>query len=370
MFTAMKLFLTNRLSGSYNRRSAGFSLLELLMSMVIVAMVGGFLVTAFKLMLISYRQTDDHITSRYEIEFAINAVRPEFSNISLGMPNGKYGSGSFSKSFGGTTYKPIMAYMGDGATSWGGPITLARGNAYNHSAAGLDNLVTSPVSGTDEYVGDVLFYAWAVPTGERIAYPENGVGLISGDTDINIAFQRAGAVDRLLNFQAEGHNIGIIAGGSNNGENLRSWLLLPSFRVPLFVKSVNSADNKISVKISPGAQEFSGVINGYEEVHLIQVGCVYARDGNLIRRVYETLGSYSEKSIATNISAVCFSFNDTSRILTMYVASFGNSFGDVDANMPADVFQSRWSPHMPINIRSADVGRRFLIESMTWRIKN
>ncbi|MDR1874799.1 MAG: type II secretion system GspH family protein, partial [Synergistaceae bacterium] len=153
------------------RRRRAFSFPELLISMIILGILGGSLVTALWIFWGTYWQDEDYIEARSNIERIFQFLTPEITNVGLGMPNNRSRTGSFTAAFEGQgSNDPIMAQMGDPTRAdgtWGGPITLASDPNDYTSAGKVTALVSDPDHGRNVYVGPVLYYTWAVPTGVK-----------------------------------------------------------------------------------------------------------------------------------------------------------------------------------------------------------
>jgi hypothetical protein len=340
----------------------------------------------------AYEQTDDHITASYEMEYAWNELRPQFTNIGLGMPNNSALTGSFNISFTGPgADQPIMAYMGDITRTnkdWGGPVTLGIRGAHN-DPTNSDNMVTA--RNTDGvFAGEELFYAWAVPTNERLAKSSewsaigSATSFSSGNADSEIAFRfldTGDSITRLKSFSYNGRHIGI--SDDNRGADIGSWILFPSFKIPLLIDSIGV--ETLTVRVSPysffntsltaprsNSVNLEGTMNGLEEIHLLQAACLFTENGRLVQRIYgKSISDFTDKVLAVNVLGTYFVFDDVRRLLTVYIAARGNSRSVVPHDANSNYLALRLPDFVPGNfIASADMGFRILVESVTWRIRN
>ena len=138
-------------------RQRAFSLTEILIAVIVVAIVGGALVSAFFSFSLSYSHTEDYTTAREEIENALGALSSQLSNAGLGMPNNRDDKGSFAVAFAkgdNVTVAPVMSLMGKKGEAWGGPITVATDDLPDGAVKTLNS---------GYYSGSELYYAWAVP---------------------------------------------------------------------------------------------------------------------------------------------------------------------------------------------------------------
>ncbi len=408
-----------RCIGVTAKRLRAFSLTELLIAIVITAILGGVVVTALWLLMGSFFQNEDYTAGRLEIEEAFQFLTPQITNAGLGMPNNRAEQGSFSAAFtGGGSAQNIMHQMGDPARddrSWGGPITVAK-DPDGYTNAGK-TVSTVDDNGVQVFVGPVLYYAWAVPTGIRIrpsfdvaprrhglvsTYPPASFPHIdatsmdsmfwssehseSDPRPLTLRTLRGGDVNRLQGFRYDGREIGIQASGSEKGSNVRSWIILPTLRVPLLVSSINNTADTLQAQVAPysfndhgitgGAIKnvlLGGLMWGYEEIHLVQAASLFVNsDHDLVQRVF--MGNTAdgslrrEKILARNIAAVCFRFDPEARLVTMYVAARGTEPMRAQPAIPA-----KWPSNIaPVAsyFSAGDRHYRIQVESMTWRIRN
>jgi prepilin-type N-terminal cleavage/methylation domain-containing protein len=353
-------------------RSRAFTLVEVLISMVIVAILGGAVVMVLWVFFNVFSQTEDYGSSRQEIEFAIQVLGREITNVSLGMPNNKLGNGqdsfaeSFRRSETPSEMNPIMEQMGDSSLmnrEWGGPITLASGD----NPLSLANKVkdTTKVNGVDEYVGTCLYYAWGVPTGLRVNKDQTGE-FRSGESRTFTILEPDG-VDRLRSFQYEGRAVGILdaAEGKNSA---RCWMLFPTLRVPMLIRSISR--NTVTVELMPSVVGRGGHLGGLEEIYLAQVRRLYVNEAKEL--VQEDMGgdftdasTRNSRVLAHNIAAVGFTYDRASRVLSMYIAARGANPTATSANgNPAG-----WPEEFP-PLSAEDLRYRIVVENLAWRIRN
>lgn len=397
------------------RRSRAFSLVEMIISMLIITIVGGALVTSLFMFYSVAGQVDDYISARGEIEGAWLHLAPQFTNAGLGMPNNRSGLDSFAAAFTGPgTQQPIMAQMGDPTRkdrTWGGPITLGRRGARDGTTSNSPNALKVTRTLTDAqwgqvFVGEELFYAWSKPTGIRIAAEDaSGSGLLpvktlSGNYTSSLSREGLpdtynpmtlhmllpGDIQRLTDFSDNGRAIGI--SNQARGANLRSWIVFPALRVPMLIfgnaGSIGTATETLQVQLAPYSYndhgtgvkaELRGTLNGLDEVHLVQAACLFVDHSQhaLVQRLYgASPADFQDRVLARNIAAIALIFNPTARLFTMHIAARGNIVETVqDRQIEAP---AKWSALVARNLAPAlssdDLRHRILVESMTWRIKN
>lgn len=391
---------TNRINLNFffnSRRFPAFTVIELMIVIIIVALVGGVAVESFYVTFLSYRQTEDYIIAAEEVEYAMATLRPQFTNIGLGMPNNSEGEGYFPIMFTGPEGNhPIMGYMGARSIlipkDWGGPVTLGKGDAHNNITNNDSAYFVTERNNSGVFEGRELFYAWAVPTGVRInKQVQKYFCSENKDNDSptrEFELLEPGDAQRLRDFNVDlGRVIGL--SNQNRGGNIRSWFLFPSFKIPLLLDDgysvVDTTNNKIFASVSPyigdhpivadsGDTKFEGNLFGFEEVHLVQAACIFSNGDELIQRIYgEGIDSYMDITLATNVLGVYFVFDDERRILTMYTVTRGNNHGESTEVYNRAYLRTKLPDYAPDDFiisvnRNNDY--RILVENMTWRIRN
>lgn len=255
--------------------------MELLISMVILAIIGWVAVSALQLAFGAFTQTDDQIAARSEIEFALNELRPQFTNIGLGMPNNRADKDSFKNGFAGLV---------SGSTSF---------DVFSNGES-----MTAPVQ---QISGDsALLYAWAEPVEDVLIRSRH---TISGDiTPDELSFD-------VSDFSTLSGKLTV----TNDKSNPNSWVLFPSLRIPLHAIQ-GGGPNKLKVEAPNGPV---GSLQTFSEVHLLKIARLYIEgDGKLTREIF----GGETKVIAHNIKHVSFDFAPTgnTRLLTMSITARGN----------------------------------------------
>ncbi|MDR1978473.1 MAG: prepilin-type N-terminal cleavage/methylation domain-containing protein [Synergistaceae bacterium] len=403
------------------KRSRAFSFVEVLIAMIVIGLLGGTILTALWFFIGTYGQNDEYVSARLEIEEVFQFLTPQITNVGLGMPNNRSARGSFNAAFKGDgNNNPIMEQMGDtdrSALDWGGPITLGTDpDDYTNNGKVISN-DTFDEHGRWVYVGPVLYYTWAIPTGVLVSQDsvlmdqlethgrnEPEYDTISNDQAFWSSKHTPGApncytlhlepngVNALVNFkyrQDENRPIGIENSSNVRGSRVSQWIVFPSTRAPLLIysdgDSVNSVDNTLKVQVAPYSFNahgkaknvlIGGRILGYEEVHLIQSASLFVNDNNeLIQRVFmgnpKTAGESFDKVLARNIAGVCFRFDPDSRLLTLYIAAFGANDVPADQRGLPPLWPNTIAPYADY-FKNADqvMRRRIIVESMIWRIRN
>lgn len=179
--------------------------------------------------------------------------------------------------------------------------------------------------------------------------------------------------------------------------DLRMWLLLPSYRVPLAVESV--WDDKLTVKPAPGAAYYrqvvegrtpqvtfdtspgllmGGPLTGMEELYVPRLGHVFL-DRRTQELVLETYADFpmgagapkpeERKVLAKDIVALRFFYDPNTMMLTMTVAAKGREEPASAAGVPPLVWPERRGGEEAA-FSEDDLHHRIFVRSMTWRLDN
>lgn len=397
------------------RRSKAFSLVELMVAMMVLFLLGGAVITSFWVFVRSYETDRDYTEAREEIEYTFQRLGRDFTNISLGMPNNKVGSGDFSEAFRGVddNRSPIMFFMGHKFARWGGPILL-RWHPSDDPDYFNDNpgnpKVQEPVSydSKNVYVGNELIYATAIPAmvekgGVRSVIkmqPNVNIGRrVQGDTLTIPLLQGEEAIDALLAYRDEGRDAGIVL-GRDNQRSPRSWIVLPGLQIPLLIEGWSKGNavtgeapevgNALRAIIAPysdpdGDIEHIGMLGGLEEVYLVKVARIFVNGSRqLVQEIYgddfaETIGDMSRDStlnfLAENIAGAVFIFDPEARTLTMHLAAMGTAADPAQGAarvQPAawPVISSDSTVNDNITLPDDILDHRLVVGSRTWRIRN
>jgi hypothetical protein len=345
--------------------------------MAIVAILGGAIITIWWVFFDVFSQTEDYGGTRQEVEFIIQVLGREITNVSLGMPNNKLGNGrdSFAEAFRRSDVfsemNPIMEQMGDSSLTnreWGGPITLASSDDPPSVANKIQH--TTIVNGVDVYVGTCLYYAWGVPTGLRVNKDQTGE-FKSGQSRTFTIIEPDG-MERLRAFQYEGRASGIldVTEGKNSA---RCWMLFPTLRIPMLIRSIS--ENTVTVELTPSITGRGGHLGGLEEIYLTQVRRLYVNSAKEL--VQEDMGgdfmdasTRNPRVLARNIAAVGFTYDRSTRIVSMYIAVRGANPKTISVSVNG-VYDgpTGWPEEFP-PLSAEDLQYRIVVENLVWRIRN
>ncbi|MDR1048304.1 MAG: prepilin-type N-terminal cleavage/methylation domain-containing protein [Synergistaceae bacterium] len=368
-------------------RRAAFTLIEMLVSLVIAAIVGGVFIEALWIFYGLFFQTNDYTIAREEMELAVQGVGREMGLVALGMPNNQEKKGSFAASFAGANFagSPIMARMGEASADWGGPVTVGQSNpngnfgeAYVFQQKTPDDTI---LSGRKVYHGPELYYAYAVPTGVKAWVTQvNGYSPFERPAVVKngdeVGFRTDGGsagMNALTAFNRGGRDIGIV---SNTPLSSRSWILFPTLRIPMLVTDIGPAE--MTARIAPHsaagstkAVELESVLSGLDEVHLVQAARVFLDSTRhelvqvLFGSDYKNSSANDRRVLARDIVGLYFLYEPETRLLTMYVAARGQQAHPTAGAGVADGWPGFADP-LPADA----LQRRVIVHSVTWRIRN
>jgi prepilin-type N-terminal cleavage/methylation domain-containing protein len=368
----------------YFKTQKAFSFVELLISMVIIAILGGAALMVLWFSIGSYSQMDDYTSAESEMEYAVQRLSRDFALIGLGMPNNRKGVGSFASTFSLPDNPPVMAFFGsttDTDTIWGGPVTVANATTGAYSAATITNPGLSTASPDllgpgGAYVGPELYYAWAVPTGVKARF-----STVTGATEVEVKKNDVVKISELFavskNVDGKSCLESVRYDGLNgnfhpsaSGNSVKKWLLFPTLRLPMMAEEwrVEDGKNVLMTRVAPSSQkDVTGTVMGLDEIHLIQAARLFRNDQNeLVRVVFDTESSSQSEVLARNVVGLHFTYNPRLRILTMYIAVSGMEADGVGHSRAQPQSWPSWLPP----IAESDLRYRILTKSLTWRIRN
>lgn len=363
----------------------GFTLVELLITIVISVIIGGVAVTALWLFLGTYTQSNEYAVAREELEFAYQMMGKEITNIAHGLPNNKSDEndkkGDFSESFKGNptiNSHPVMYYMGELGEPWGGPILLLKSGDKVEDTDDLDD-------DTEVYAGNEIYYTWSMPVtikkgtetvNLKVSEQHDGT-FTSGFPGKTFTLLQDDGVDYLVNYKFRGEDAGVLLGDTSQ-RNPRSWVTFPGLHVPMLVTNLNSAANTITLAMAPySSMSFTGFLAGLEDVCIIRTSHVYVNERHELIHELVFDGSYDGSSytptsvsrmvLANNVVGACFTFDRKGRALTAYLAIKCDERNSKAATGAQPI---GWPNLADFRLDPDDLNYRIVMESRTWRIRN
>jgi len=263
--------------GSFHFSNRGFTLVELLISILLIMIITGTVVSMLFLYVIHFEQTEEITAARQRGEMVIAILEGPILHAGMGMPNS---ADLFDSAFS----------IGAGAVpfnGWNGPVDL------------VDN----------EYPGDEIRVVYAEPTASIVESADNGSDMI---------YFNSGA--DLSRFQA------------GNGSNLRNWAVFPSLESPYRITA--KGGDSLSVTASEDVDQ----IALFDNLCCLRCMHAYVDDpgGAIPVFVINDMGGSGAQPIVDGIGGIHFDWNGSNHTLTVSVLALGSKRHGEEIN-PGDV---------------------------------
>jgi len=359
------------------RSKKALTLVELVISVLIAAILGGAVVSSLWTIFHMFDQTNEYVAGRQEIEFVVQRIGREISNVGLGMPNNRQGKGSFADAFSAAsaTNEPFMAKMGAVGEDWGGPVTLSlRNAANNYSMPGLHTYMVQArnvtIDGRTAYGGPELYYAWGISTGIKV-FVDGAENPDRSYRKENVKKKGANLTLRItpadLAMLQNNFNLAV-----NDEKNPDSWVLFPTSRLPMLIRGIATTyaapyTSGLNVTLAPHSQmELKAPLMGMDEIFLPRVSRIFLDDQNrVVQHVFGSDYDYADTTkinlLAHGIAGLYFVYEPDARILSMYIASQGDARVNNAPSVEWPIFAGSL-PHAG--------QRRHLVNRIDWRIRN
>ena len=306
-----------------------FTLVELLISVVIVGIIGGAAVSLLYSYVGSFEQTSDYVAARQRGESVLAILERPILHASLGIPE----SPDLVASSMDYVTKADSVFQKAFTDSAGSPIV----NTWYHS------VVTSSPDRSLE--GAELRIVYAMPSGvvQKSGIYVNDASLLSLDLSGS-----APLVDVTAPSRAQ----------------LDSWITFPTLGFPLYVSGGTTTKPTVQ---RPSSNTTSGFIAAYDELMYIRALRAFITadsNGSFFATEDLTAGSGSQKRIE-GVRKLNFRFDPFSGVLNVSVLSQGNK------RYSSEVVQSLvgWTASADA-ITSEDRHYRLAVTSAAWRLRN
>ena len=307
-----------------------FTLVELLISVVIVGIIGGAAASLLYSYIGNFEQTSDYVTARQRGESVLSILERPILHASLGIPE----SPDLVATSMDYVTKADSVFQKAFTDSAGGPII----NTWYHP------VVTSSPDRSLE--GAELRIVYAMPSG---VVQKSGVYVNDASTFSLDLSGNAELVDLTAPSRAQ----------------LDSWITFPTLGFPLYV---SGGTNKAKPMVQrPSSNTTSGFIAAYDElmyVRALRAFITTDSSGSYFTTEDVTAGSGSQKRIE-GIRKLNFRFDPFTGVLNVSVLSQGNK------RYSSEVVQSLagWTASADA-ITSEDRHYRLAVTSAAWRLRN
>lgn len=230
----------------------GFTLAEILISVAIMGVVMGAVITLFYSVFESYQFHQDITEAKQNGQNALAAIQPYISAAALGIPNTKTAFQNAFEDHG--SIKKANALL---------PGTAAAENRFTTTVqvAKEGKAVTPEVTDEKEEVkGTELWLVYATPSGTGV---EDDFEVSSAGTNV------------LLSEEIDGTKLVL-------DESLKNWVAFPGSSYPMFVTRVDPGNSKI---ITLATRE-PGKINAFDEMHYVRAVKIKVIETNGIPVLY------------------------------------------------------------------------------------
>lgn len=313
------------------RKRRGFTLTELLISILITGIVMSAVLTLFFSVFKSYEFHQDIMEAKQRGQIALAAIEPLVLNAALGMP---VSTSDFQSAFSGLN----ILFPDDADKQFAGPVQLADDSGKRKTVPDVSGAYK------DKITGSQLWVVYGVPSG--YGNSNNGITEFNqGDQeDIVLA---PDTFDSLKN------------GLSNVVNNFKSWITFPGNKYPLLITSdpgdLSSVNNKLKVKSFKKQSVFRN-----DELLYVRAAKIKANNGNLhIAFLMETSEVF--QPVVEGIFGLQSVYDpEGSRVLTVTVLARADTMRSELNTTSVD----GWTGIIPNN------KYRYAAVSKSWRIRN
>lgn len=311
-----------------NRSSSrGFSLVELLVSLLIISAVGGSALSLLYMFMNQYEQTSEYTLAEQRGQMVLAILEPAVIACSLGIPNSP------------DLFEDAFAVDKALSSDWGAPLVIGR------------KVAADPLSSEIK-----LVYPLQVP---YFISDMTGIDKMSTEiSSVDIELSKLETVETLSIKEAyRGNKI-----GNNFG-----WVVFPSLKWPLYAVQQSLSKNELRLTLPSVSSDFpGGTIARFDSLMLVRTMEVYLNSKNVLDNdaLYISDNMYNVQPMVRGVLKIYFELdkNDPD-VLHVYVMTRGDKdFGKIlDQNLS-------W-PRSDVPT-SAEKRYRLSVTSATWRVRN
>lgn len=307
------------------RARRGITLVELLVSIVLLGVVMSAVITVFSSVFKSYQFHQDISEAKQRGQIALSAIQPYVVNAGLGLPNQ---TSTFQEAFSNQSkIIPVPGSLND-VKNYRGAVQLA------------DTVASLNTAGSaTKNAAPVLWLVYSVPTSAGVNYENE----FQKNTSLQIDVESFASLDSANKL-------------STTPSDLRAWISFPSGTSPLQITAIDSGAAQLTLN-APLPQKTAA----FDEIHYVRAVKIHVNNNNLVAR---SLLTGADQPIIEGIAGLwCTYDEDKDRVLSVSVLSRGSTrhseeFQTVVDGWPADAPQP------------TDRHYRYTAVTRSWRIRN
>lgn len=308
-----------------NEKKRAFTLVEILISIVILGVVMSAVLTVFYSVFESYQFHQDINEAKQRGQIALAAIEPFVINAGLGMPNSKK---QFQDSFEGLTeLLPATENL-----KFEIPVQIVRNGI---------------VPTTEKTKGNELWLVFSVPS---------GVG-------INFEYELlTGYKAKFSENDDEIENISKLDLEKNKKNSFKGWITFPASLAPFWVTDLKKTGSDRELEVQTNLKQ---KISAFDEIHYVRAVKI-KRDGNGNLKIDHRDGS-GEQPVTEGIAGLWCSFDpEGDRVLKISVIARGNTKHGKHYQTTLE----GWPADAEPKFEDLDPGYRYAVVSRSWRIRN
>lgn len=311
------------------KKKRGFTLVEILISVVILGLVMASVLTLFFSVFKSYEFHQDIMEAKQRGQIAIIAIQPILLNAGLGLPT----ADDFFDIFKGRSNLIIK--------------NPADKNDKGNFRSCVQIAESRNLSSLEKEEA-ALWVLYSVPTGAGVNYEYNFLKNDLGRfTETDDEIENLDKLDLVKNAPA-------------NSSNLKGWVSFPGSKSAFYVKEFNKLNGILEIESYETQQ-----VRAYDEVHYVRGAKIYTEKRNDIPSlIIDRVDGSGGQVVVEGIEGLWFTYDvEDDKILTVYVLSRADA-------KHAEQYQSSvegWPESAP---PPTDWGYRYTVVSRSWRVRN
>jgi prepilin-type N-terminal cleavage/methylation domain-containing protein len=312
-------------------KKRAFTLVEILVSILILGVVMSAVLTIFYSVFESYQFHQDINEAKQRGQIALAALQPYVINAGLGLPQENV----------------FFEVFKDRST------ILIKNSANKNDAGNFRSSVqiaTSRDASSLENSGKALWLVYSTPSGAGVNYER----VVEKD-DAGVDFKEAdGEIEKL-------DDLDLVENAPANAANLKGWISFPGSRSAFYVTDIDKSGGILQVKSFHVTQ----TIHAYDEIHYVRAAKIYTKRQNGISSLFvDRLDGSGEQALVEGIEEIWCNYDVSGdKVLTISVLARADT-------MHAKEYQNSvegWPQVAPV---PTDFKYRYAVVSRSWRIRN